>query len=98
MRVPAAPLVVAEPKLLLELEIIALDPPPHLRELYHLIERRGLGENRQLVFAGLVLTRGPLDQGPFLGVGLADCNRGAPAARAHRRSGMRAARHNLPAM
>ncbi len=41
---PAAALVVAEPKLLLELEIVALDPPPHLGELHHPIEGDALRE------------------------------------------------------
>ena len=35
---PAASLVVAEPKLLLELEIVALDSPPHLGKLHHPLE------------------------------------------------------------
>ena len=43
---PAASLVVAEPKLLLELEIVALDSPPHLGKLHHPLERCALGQSR----------------------------------------------------
>jgi hypothetical protein len=35
--------MVAEPQLLLEREIVTLDPPPQLRELHHSVERHALG-------------------------------------------------------
>jgi hypothetical protein len=35
---PSAAFVVAEPNLLLEFEIIAFDPPPHLRQIDQTLE------------------------------------------------------------
>lgn len=46
---PASALVVAQPQVLLEFLIVALDAPAHLRFVHHALERHGLGQRREPV-------------------------------------------------
>src|SRR5512134_174102 len=64
---PSATLVVSKPEFLLEVLIIALDPPASLR-LPHEFGEGGVGrEGGEPVLRRLFLTFWPLDQTPFLG-------------------------------
>src|SRR4051812_9940229 len=63
---PAATLVVPEPKLLLELLVVAFDAPPELGKFDQALETNVLRQGREPVFGGLPLAFRPLDQEPFL--------------------------------
>ena len=63
---PAAPFEVAEPDLLLEFLIVALDAPAQLGEVDEFAEADVGWQGRQPVFGRLGFARGPLDQQPFL--------------------------------
>ncbi len=62
---PSAPFEMAEPDLLLELLIVALDAPAHLCGIDHPAEGYAHGKGRQPVFGRRVLALRPLDQQPF---------------------------------
>ena len=63
---PAAPLVMIEPELLLELLIIALDAPAQFGEIDHAIECGIGGQRREPIFGRFGLVLRPFDQQPFL--------------------------------
>ena len=63
---PAAPLVMAEPDLLLELMIVALDAPAQLGEIDQVGKGHVLGQGGEPILDRLRLAFGPLDQQPFL--------------------------------
>ena len=68
MVVEAAPptsFEVAEPDLLLELLVIALDAPAQFGEIDQAAETNVFWQGRKPVFGRRVLARGPLDQQPF---------------------------------
>ena len=56
-----------EPELLLQLLVIALDPPAQLGKIDELGERDGLGQRGEPVLGRLLLVFRPFDQQPFLG-------------------------------
>src|SRR3954447_4433030 len=62
---PVAALIVAEPELLLKLEIIAFDTPAHLDRIDESFEARLCGQRTQEVFGRARLAHGPLDDQPF---------------------------------
>ena len=64
---PAAALEMAEPDLLLQLPIVALDAPAQLDQLDHALQRHVLGQGRQPEVSRPRLVLGPLDDQPFLG-------------------------------
>src|SRR5260370_15546619 len=64
---PPAPFVMAEPDLLLELLIIALDAPPQLGGVDQIAERDVTRQGREPVLGRRILALGPLDQQPLLG-------------------------------
>src|SRR4051812_15820718 len=63
---PAAALEVPEPKVLLELLVVAFDAPPELGKFDQALEADLLRQRREPVFGGLLLSFRPLDQEPFL--------------------------------
>ena len=62
---PSAPLEMAEPDLLLELLIIALDAPAQFGDVDEAAEGDVVWQGREPIFGGLVLALGPFDQQPF---------------------------------
>ena len=62
---PASALVVAEPDLLLEFLIVALDAPAQFGDVNEIAEGDVSWEGRKPVFGRLVLALWPLDQQPF---------------------------------
>src|ERR1700752_3023823 len=62
---PAAPFVVAEPDLLLELLIVALDAPAQLGQIDELREADVLRQRGEPVFGWLRFTLRPFDQQPL---------------------------------
>lgn len=62
---PSASLEVSEPDLLLELLIVAFDPPAQLGEFDQAAEGDVVGYGREPVLGRLRLTFGPLDQQPL---------------------------------
>src|SRR6266542_1411937 len=88
---PAAALEMIQPELVLELLIVALDPPTQLGEADELGERGRLRQRREPILRGLRVLSRPLDQHPLLRPGrraLRIAMGGPPAqpreARAHR--------------
>ena len=67
---PAAALEMAEPDLLLQLPIVALDAPAQLDQLDHALQRHVLGQGRQPEVSRPRLVLGPLDDQPFLLIGV----------------------------
>src|SRR5882757_11432560 len=63
---PSAPLIMAEPDLLLEFLIIALDTPAQLGGIDQIAKRDVFRKCREPVFGWLILALGPLDQQPLL--------------------------------
>ena len=63
---PPAPFIIAETKFLLELLIIALDPPPQLCQIDQTIERGIFGQGRKPILRRLGFAFRPLDQKPLL--------------------------------
>ena len=63
---PAAPLIVAEAQLPLELQIVPLDQPAQLGQMDQPLDRRAGGQVRQPELGRLRLILGPLDEQPFL--------------------------------
>src|ERR1700736_629422 len=68
---PPAPFVIAKAKLLLELLIIALDPPPQLCQIDQTIERGIFRQGRKPILRRLGLVFRPLDQKPLFSAQLA---------------------------
>src|SRR3954467_501702 len=68
---PAPPLVVPQPEFLLELLIVALNPPAQLGQRDEAVEGDVLGKGGEPVFRRPLLLRRPLDKQPFLRAGLA---------------------------
>src|SRR5262249_57627998 len=68
---PSSPLVMAEPDLLLEFLIVALDAPAQLGDVDEVAQGGALGQRREPVLGGLRLAFGPFDQqrllAPILG-------------------------------
>jgi hypothetical protein len=64
---PSAPFIMAEPNLLLEFLIIALDAPTQLCGVDQIAECDVARQGRKPVPGGLLLALGPLDQQSFLG-------------------------------
>src|SRR6202035_608511 len=62
---PSPPFEMAEPDLLLELLVIALDAPTQLGGIDQIAERDVFRQGREQIFGRLVLAFGPLDQQPF---------------------------------
>src|ERR1700730_12570940 len=62
---PPAPFVIAKAKLLLELLIIALDPPPQLCQIDQTIERGIFGQGGKPILRRLGFVFRPLDQKPL---------------------------------
>ena len=88
---PPSPFIVCEPDLLLELLVVAFDPPAQLGEVDHLFETDVLGKSREPVFGRLIFAVGPLDQQPLfrpaLGefvIAMGDANTHASKARDQR--------------
>ena len=63
---PSTPFEVAEPNLLLEFLIIALDAPAQFGDVDETAQGDVLWQGRKPVFSRLVLALRPLDQQPFL--------------------------------
>src|SRR6266536_2102538 len=63
---PAAALEMIQPELVLELLIVALDPPTQLGEADELGERGRLRQRREPILRGLRVLSRPLDQHPLL--------------------------------
>src|SRR5712692_6484709 len=68
---PSTAFEMPEPDLLLELLIVALDPPAQLGEVDQTMQSNVLGEGREPVFGRFLLAFGPLDQQPFFRSALA---------------------------
>src|SRR5260370_20083700 len=64
---PPASFKVAQPDLLLELLIVALDAPAQLGGVDQIAERDVSRQGREPIFGWFILALGPLDQQPFLG-------------------------------
>ena len=62
---PPAPFVITKAKLLLELLIIALDPPPQFCDVDQLIKGDILGHGGKPIFGRLGFVLRPLDQQPL---------------------------------
>src|SRR5919206_4104120 len=100
---PAPALVVPEPDFLLELLVVALDPPACLGRGNQIRDGDVGRQTGEKVFAGLAFARRPFDQQPLLGpglgaVGVAMC-RADPhggKARGERRTGALPPGHALP--
>src|SRR4029077_11616158 len=68
---PPAPFVIAKAKLLLELLIIALAPPPQLCQIDQTIERGIFGQGEKPILRRLGFVFRPLDQKPLFSAQLA---------------------------
>ena len=64
---PASPFIMAEADLLLELLIVALDPPAQLGKIDEAIEGDVVRKGGEPVLGRLALAFGPFDQEPLLG-------------------------------
>jgi hypothetical protein len=68
---PPAPFIITEAELLLELLIIALDPPAQFCQVYQPVEGDILGQGGQRILGRLGFSFRPLDQQPLFGARLA---------------------------
>ena len=68
---PSAAFEMPEPDLLLELLIVALDPPAQFGEIDQALKGDIFGKGREPVFGRLRFVFGPLDQQPFFRPALA---------------------------
>src|SRR5271166_2790996 len=68
---PTTPFVVAQPNLLLEIEVVALDPPAQLGQIDHALQRDVGWQCGEPVVVRFGFTVRPLDQQPFFGCWLA---------------------------
>src|SRR6478609_1635576 len=64
---PSSAFVVAEPKFLFEVLVVALDPPAQLGGVYQGAAADGRGQRGQEIFRRLGFVQRPFDQAPFLG-------------------------------
>jgi len=62
---PIASLVVSEPELLFELEVITFDAPAHFHGIDQPLEAELFGQRAQEVLGGLGLGARPFDEQPF---------------------------------
>src|SRR6202165_6166563 len=65
---PSSPFEVAEPHLLLEILVVALDAPAHHGDVDETIERDASRQRREPILGRCLLAVRPLDQQPFLGL------------------------------
>src|SRR5215467_3373846 len=81
---PSTPLVVPKPDLLLELLVVAFDPPAHLGDIDELAKADLCRQRREpvFVFGELGFALGPFDQQPLLGDLPGNCTI-VPDAHAH---------------
>src|SRR4051794_4281663 len=63
---PPSPLVVAQPELLFQVLVVALDPPPQLGSVHQGPAADVWGQRGEKVFGWLGFVGGPFDQAPFL--------------------------------
>ena len=68
---PPAPFIIAKPEFLLQLLIIALDPPSQLCQIDQTIEGDILGQSGKPILGRLGFVFRPLDQQPLFGARLA---------------------------
>src|SRR3954464_6600322 len=68
---PAASLIMVEPQFLLEVLVIALDPPAQLGHVDQIDQRGRSRQGREPILARLLVTVRPLDQQPLLRMRLA---------------------------
>ena len=71
---PPAPFVIAEAEFLLQLLVIALDPPSQLGEIDQTLKADLLGQRGKPILGRLGFTFRPLDQQPLFGARLAQLN------------------------
>src|SRR6266478_4694534 len=64
---PPAPFIITEAEFLLQLLIIALDPPSQLCEINQTVERDILGQSGKPIFGRFGFLLRPLDQKPLFG-------------------------------
>ncbi len=64
---PAAPFIVTEPEILLEVLVVALDVSAHLCFQHHAFQRHVLRQGRQPLPHRLLVAFGPFDERPPLG-------------------------------
>src|SRR5258705_5990147 len=64
---PPAPFIITKAEFLLELLIIALDPPPQLCQINQTVERDILGQSGKPIFGRFGFVLRPLDQQPLFG-------------------------------
>src|ERR1043166_8228768 len=62
---PTSPLIVSQPQLLLQFQVVALDSPAHVRSTYQIVDGSAFGKRRQPVFARFALIVGPLNEQPL---------------------------------
>src|SRR6266481_7285277 len=100
---PAAPLIMIEPDLVLELLVVAFNAPANHRQPHEALERGGGRHGREPILARLRLVLRPLDQEPFfrarvrelpIAMRRTDAHGGKP--RDHRSPGALAPAHELP--
>ena len=82
---PPPPLVVAQSEFLLEVLVVALDPPAQLGDVNQGTAADGRGQGRQKVLRWLGFVRRPFDQAPFLGAGRGTMVIAMRRANTHRR-------------
>ena len=88
---PPAPFIIAEAEFLLELLIVALDPPSQLGEIDQTLKADLLRQCGKPIFGRLSFASLPLDQQPLFGVAARSARyRDVPAARAFGRSAISA--------
>ena len=68
---PPAPFIIAEAEFLLELLVVALDPPSQLGEVDQTLKADLLGQCGKPIFGRLGFALRPLDQQPLFGARLA---------------------------
>ena len=87
---PPAPFIIAEAEFLLQLLVVALDPPSQLGEIDQTLKADLLGQCGKPIFGRLGFALRPLDQQPLFGAARSARYRDAPAARAAGQSAMTA--------
>ena len=88
---PPAPFIIAEAEFLLELLVVALDPPSQLGDIDQTLKADLPGQCGKPIFGRLGFALRPLDQQPLFGSAARSARyRDAPAVRAAGRSAMTA--------
>src|SRR5208282_1440222 len=88
---PPAPFIIAEAEFLLQLLVVALDPPSQLGEIDQTRKADRLGQRGKPILGRLGFSVRPLDQQPLFGTRLAQLGyRDVPAAPVAGRSAMTA--------